>query len=443
MAQISKIAILPTSLPAAPNFQGLDTANVKTALLHLRKVANYVELWPALSVKKTIDLGTADYEMELELANDTFTAGATSESNWNFVAGSTNLTIASIVKDSDTQVTITFDTQVEWPQLTGSGVTLAELNPVMTVDLTADTFLSEVAAENAANWTISAGDTELTVASISYVDGNQVTIEFTGTAAAGTITVQAKTSCLTGGVASGVASYDVTTEVSTCTDAARLVAGDIVLTAKADAVTGPIPSGVCSIDLSDGSYTNTVAPKIFFGDSFSIAAVDPVMTITLNPDVFTTKSAAENVDNYTISVGDTGLTVASIEYVSDRVVDISFTGTVAAGVLSVAIAASALLGATAGVSASYTIEGAAWANLGTFTQEALEGSVEVSQYLPGDDLAGFVYEYAVPTGSTNIANINLINSSAFCPRYKSAVVYDFGDSENTEQTIYAWMVADV
>lgn len=444
MAQISKLTILPTTVPASPAFVACDTANISTAVLNLRKVASSVELWPLLSVKKTIDLPTADYELEMELDGDTFDAGATNAANWTFDAGTTNLTIASIAKDSDTQCTFTFNTQAEWAQLECSGVTVAELNPVMTVDLTDDTFLSEVAAENLANWTITVGDTALTVASVTYVDGNQVTIEFTGTAAAGTITVLAEAAALTGNVNSGVASYDVATEVSTCTDAPRLVAGNIVLTAKAAALTGVIPSGVCAIDLSDGSYICTEEPEIFFSDKVDIGAANPTITLTLNFDAFLSKAAAENVDNWVIGVGATGLVLDEISWVSDRVVDISFTGTVAAGTIAFDVLPAALIGARVGVSTSYIIGSAAWTNPGTWTQEALEGTVEVYQYLPGDDMPAFVYEYGCPTGTTDKANVNLfVAGSAFNPRFRTSLVYDFGNSEETTQTIYGKLVYDL
>jgi len=431
------------SVPHQPSsfaFTGLDTALAKRATMRLRKVDDHVELWPLLEVKKTCDVPT-DYELELTLANDTFAAGSENTANWTFAAGSTNLTIASIVKDSDTQVTVTFDTQVEWPQLAGSGVSVDELNPVMTVDLTKDTFASEATAENLANWTIDVGTSELTVASVTYVDDDQVTIEFTGTCVAGaTITVMAEAACLTGGVDSGVMSYDVDTEAGTCTDTPQLVNGDVTFTAKADALTGSLASGVCSIDLSDGSYTNTVAPEILVKTGIDVDDIAPVVKVVINNDAFISRALAESA--FTVTVGTTGLTFVSSSWVNERTVDLTFSGTAAAGTIGLSVASSALLGGTAGVSVNYAVDETEWA--GSFTQSAMVGKISAYQYLPHDDIDSFLHQYTVTDDSVsyNLVDVEL-TENGYNPKLNSSFTYDKDGAETTSFKVYGKLITDI
>lgn len=71
------------------------------------------------------------------------------------------------------------------------------------ITVTGDTFLA--AAETTSNWTISAGTTALTLAGATKINSTQCVLVFTGTAVAGTITMNPKAAALTGGVAPATA----------------------------------------------------------------------------------------------------------------------------------------------------------------------------------------------------------------------------------------------
>jgi len=176
-----------------------DYLNLKTPRNVGDSGTPYEDSWAILDLAKNIDIAMADMDLELTLTNDKFAAGVTNPLNWVVNLGSTNLTIASITKDSDTECTITFDPQEAWAQLSASleslqglaqlsitkdsadglaqlavslnsssklpqfaiveessshlcqlaisGVALGAVDPVITVDLTEDTFLSDGTAE--------------------------------------------------------------------------------------------------------------------------------------------------------------------------------------------------------------------------------------------------------------------------------------------------------
>lgn len=71
------------------------------------------------------------------------------------------------------------------------------------ITVSKDTFLA--AAETLSNWTISAGTTALSLAAATKINATQCILTFTGTAAAGTITMIPKVAALTGGVAPATA----------------------------------------------------------------------------------------------------------------------------------------------------------------------------------------------------------------------------------------------
>lgn len=71
------------------------------------------------------------------------------------------------------------------------------------ITVSGDTFLA--AAETTSNWTINAGTTDLSLSSVSKINSTQCILTFTGTAVAGTITMNPKAAALTGGVAPATA----------------------------------------------------------------------------------------------------------------------------------------------------------------------------------------------------------------------------------------------
>lgn len=74
-------------------------------------------------------------------------------------------------------------------------------------DIQGDTFKD--AATTASNWTITPGTTGLTLGSIVKVDPNTVRLVFTGTAAAGTISIQPKAAAVNGGATITAGTYTI------------------------------------------------------------------------------------------------------------------------------------------------------------------------------------------------------------------------------------------
>lgn len=74
-------------------------------------------------------------------------------------------------------------------------------------DIQGDTFKD--AATTASNWTITPGTTGLTLGSIVKVDPNTARLVFTGTAAAGTISIQPKAAAVNGGATITAGTYTI------------------------------------------------------------------------------------------------------------------------------------------------------------------------------------------------------------------------------------------
>lgn len=434
--QTSKWTVLDqTTNSGEKKFAPISGNGYRKAFLRLRKVDDFVALWPKLVLEKNIDIAEDDLTLVVKLENDTFGAGSETASNWTFDDGTTNLVISGVVKDSTTQCTITFNEELpRLAQLEGSGVSAAEENPVMTIDLTGDTFASEVAAENAANWTITVGDSGLTVASIAYVDANQCTITFTGTAVATkTVAVTAKIACLTGAAASGIMTYDIDTETSICTQNVTLSDGDITLMAeKAALITADYDSGVLSVDTATGVSVCTEAAEIFVTAAVEVDDENPQMVILLNGGEFKSPADCENLANWTVGVGDTELELTSITWTGTRGAVLNFTGTAVAGTIS--IACGALMdGGT--LNRDYVID--AVADSDTFTPSEITGKVDVYQIVGGDEY-GFVAQLtpATKTG-VQIKDIPLTDEdNAFVPSCWGNFVYVPGDDEGTAFEIY-------
>lgn len=63
-------------------------------------------------------------------------------------------------------------------------------------NLTGTTLKDATTAQTTSNWTVTAGTTGLTLSSVVYVDANTARLVFTGTAAAGTISIAPKAAAL-------------------------------------------------------------------------------------------------------------------------------------------------------------------------------------------------------------------------------------------------------
>jgi len=291
-----------------------------------------------------------------------------------------------------------------WAQLTLSGVVVDQVNPTITVDLTGDTFLSAAAAQDVANWTRDAATSGLTFGAITWVSTTRVTMATLGTALAGVFRVLVKKAALAADVYdSGNATFNISTQVS--------------------------------------SYT--IAPEIFAATSISVGAVNPTLRIVVNNDAFLSQAAVADLTNWTIGVGATALTFASVVWINDRTADLTFSGTAAAGTLTIAIAADALIGKTAGVSIPYVIDAAEWG--GTYTVPVFAGAIEVHQTDRGCDVPAFCKSVAVTDGTEagNCVAVPLIaESSAFSPRSDAQFTYIYGAGPEPTGLIYAQLVLD-
>jgi hypothetical protein len=78
------------------------------------------------------------------------------------------------------------------------------------------------------------------------------------------------------------------------------------------------------------------------GNSISNGAVDPDLIIELSGDTFAAALASEDEDNWSVTVGTTGLTLASISRDGNGQCTLSFTGTAAEGSITVKALAAAL-----------------------------------------------------------------------------------------------------
>ena len=447
MAQISRWTELSTTTkPSEQMFAPLDTALSKRAVLRLRKVEDYVEKWPRLTLLKNIELGV-DLTMELGLMYDTFGAGSEDTANWTvYDDGNTNLVLSSVVKDSDTKCTLTFAAEELWPQLELEGVSVTDVDPVFAVTLTRGAFTSEALCENSANWTISVGDTDLTVASITYIDATSCTIETTGTCAAGTFTAKVMAAALDGDLDSGVASYDTTEETSTCTNIDHK-AGWIRFIAEAAGLAGSFDSGQISLEAditTPGSESYQTAPELLVLEAINPTDEDPVLKVLCNRFQFVVKHVCENLDMWNIDTGDTDLTVGHIEYVDRRTAHIHFIGTAAAGFINIFTEPGLMFNDEyTYVGTSYILGGAAWAN-GPYVPQEMAGDLHIYQSMIGEDVPSY-FETAtvVDDGEGSDSSVDLVYAAHVNPRQGFAFWYEPADTESANFKIYGKLLLDV
>ena len=438
--------ILPQEKPTAQQYYGLQTALAKRANFVIRKVDDYVERWPQLSLTKNIDLGT-DLTVKLGLAYDSYAAGAEDNGNWTYHDdGETNLAIDSIAKNvGNDEVTITFAAEVLWPQLELSDVSIDDVDPVFSVVLSRDAFTSEALCEDVGNWTIDVGDTDLTVASITYVDATHCTIETTGTCAAGTFAVKVKAAALDGSLDSGVASYDTETETSTCTNIDHK-SGYIRLMAKAAALDGSLDSGEIGFIASvtePGGESVQLAPSILVTAGIDTADEDPILKIVVNNHVFLDRSACENIQNWDIDAEDVGLTVDHIECVNEREAWIHFSGTVAAGYLSIVTLPGLFLDdPEAVIGQAVFVDEAEWT--GTYEQSVMAGDLHVYQFAPNDSLEAYLG--MITPAQDDVASpvmLDLVDKLSFNPKLGSMYWYEADGAETGDFTLYGKLLLDI
>lgn len=141
---------------------------------------------------------------------------------------------------------------------------------------------------------------------------------------------------------------------------AVLVRGHIN-TARAEQNFGGTYSAACKAALKNAIFFyplgGEVADVTTIETQSKIAAGDenPVVLVTLEGTDFAPKQASTKASNYTITPGATGLTVGTITRVSDKVVKIAFTGTAAAGTLSIKALEAAVVNGVASNEVTITI----------------------------------------------------------------------------------------
>lgn len=131
---------------------------------------------------------------------------------------------------------------------------------------------------------------------------------------------------------------------------AVLVRGHIN-TAKAEENAGITYDAACITALKSAIFFyplgGTIADSTTISTTSKIAvgAENPVVILTLEGTDFAPRQASTKVANYTITAGDTALEAGTITRVDDKTVRIAFTGTAAAGTLTIkALAASVVNG---------------------------------------------------------------------------------------------------
>ena len=265
-------------------------------------------------------------------------------------AGTTGLTFASVTRESSTAITLGFTgtategiiqvtaktsafavapaeasntksiTIVGSKSIsTAATITNGAVNPTLTITGTA-TFKTGISIED---FEVNTGTTGLTLDGVSRLSTTQIRLLFSGTAAAGAITVQAKTSAYT--------------------------------------VAPSEPSNTATVNVSAAAKTIASTSKVSTGSGGR--------TITVTGEDFKT---GISLSDLTVSTGTTNLTFASLTRDSSTAITLSFTGTATAGTITVQAATSA-----------FTLAPAAASNTLTFTVSAPPVIATVSSVLTG------------------------------------------------------------
>ena len=239
------------------------------------------------------------------------------------------------------------------------------------VKLSNDTFVGSATDLN--NWTINMGTTGLSITSMTRNNDQQVTVHTKGVAKAGVITLRAKATALTRGLESNALIIDVPViHVTSITVSGANITTDngkvqmMTSIAPADATNKTINWSIvkgeelAKIDkhgLLTGLKNGEVVVRGMAADNSGVygeasiiitnqyettisaapstianGAVDPKLVISLTNDTFSTKTIAENLNNWVVS-GTTGLRIDAITRDSDSQVTIQLKGTAQYGTL--------------------------------------------------------------------------------------------------------------
>lgn len=265
-----------------------------------------------------ITAGGVNPTFQITLTNDTFTTAATTASNWTTAMGSTGLTVASITRNSDTQVTI---------NTTGTAA-------VGSISVTAN---AAALAKSMASNTVAITVGPIKVSSISV----------TGTGSATTVASNGSLQMVAAVLPSNAASKAVTWSVTGGTGTASISSTGLLLpaqagtvTVRATAVDGSAVYGIAVITIQAISPGVIASPT-----SISIGATNPTIAVTLANDTYSSNAGV--MPMWDISTGNTGLTIIGVTRNSNTQVTLTTSGVATDGVLSIQAKAAALTKAAA------------------------------------------------------------------------------------------------
>ncbi|MBC3805057.1 hypothetical protein GH808_11510 [Acetobacterium fimetarium] len=252
---------------------------------------------PTIFSNTNILYNAENQDFVLTLENDTFTQAAYVLTNWTSTMGETGLTIASIDRNSDTQVTVHTAGKAKAGTITikakSAALTRGLESNILTIDVPVIHVTSVAVA--GANITADNGSAQLS-ASVSPTDATNKKIIWSITSGA---------SCA---------------KISEDGLLTALKDGDVVVRG-----TSADGSGVYSevtIKVSNQFETTISANPTTIANG----SKDPKLVITLTNDKFTARSLVENKDNWTVA-GTTGLSIDTITRDSDTQVTILLKGT--------------------------------------------------------------------------------------------------------------------
>jgi uncharacterized protein YjdB len=252
---------------------------------------------PTITSNTNILYNAENQDFVLTLENDTFTPGANLLSNWTSTMGDTGLTITSIDRNSDTQVTVHTSGKAKAGTITIKAKSAALTRGLESNILTIDVPMIHVTgiAVAGANISTDNGETQLT-ASVSPADATNKKILW---------------SITSGGTCAKISEDGLLT---------ALKDGDVVI--RGTAADGSGVYGEVTIKISN-QFETTIAANLTTIDN---GTKDPKIVVTLTNDKFAARSLVENKDNWTVA-GTTGLSIDTITRDSDTQVTIQLKGT--------------------------------------------------------------------------------------------------------------------
>lgn len=251
---------------------------------------------PTISSNSDILFNVKDQDFVVKLENDTFTETANILTNWISNMGETGLTISSITRNSDTQVTVHTTGMAKAGIITIKAKTAALTRGIESNLITINVPVIHVTGITigGANITEDNGKTQLT-ASVIPADASNKKIVWS------------------------IKSGETCAKISADGLVTALKDGDVVVRGTAADNSGTF--GELTIKITNQfESTLTATPA-----TISNGAESPTIVVTLTNDKFTAKTIVENKENWTVS-GTTGLNIDSIVRDSDTQVTMKLKG---------------------------------------------------------------------------------------------------------------------